>query len=126
MENVLFLNVFLILSSVLTMIQFMMGDYDEETKEKYLAKFLDFVHALWKKNYNKSKNNKTSSNANLKSNNLDADVRKWLGDQLFSLQFTHTLASAGFIKFYWGGNDRSITIEMGTKDYIGSILKRRV
>ena len=37
----------------------MMGDYDEETKQKYLAKLLDFVHALWKENYNKSKNNKT-------------------------------------------------------------------
>ena len=50
----------------------MMGDYDEETKEKYLAQFLDFLGALWKKNYSYGKNinNKTSPNANLKSNNL--------------------------------------------------------
>ena len=104
--------------SMLTMIQFIMTDYDEKTKDKYIAKFLDFVNTLWNKNYRNSKNNKTSPNTNLKSNILNADVRKWCGDQLCCTWFTNTVASASFITFYGKGNDRSITIERATRAYI--------
>ena len=61
-----------------------MDRYDEETKQSYIALFLYYVRALWNRTYlNNIQHNATSTYSNLKDNNLDTDIQKWLGDQLF-------------------------------------------